>query len=230
MGFFMKKMVRGAVIVAGGIGKRMGSVKPKQFMSLGDCPVMVHSIRKFLAVLAPENIVLVMAEAFHSDWRALQITYPELAKVHVISGGKERFDSVKNGLKALPLAIKVVAVHDAVRPLVTAGLIEKCFALAEDKGSAVPVIHLRDSLRKMEGSESLAADRQEYRLVQTPQCFDLKRLKDAYAMNFSAHITDDASVWEAAGHKVELTEGEESNVKITLASDLLWAECLLHQG
>jgi 2-C-methyl-D-erythritol 4-phosphate cytidylyltransferase len=214
-------MERFAVIVAAGSGTRMGSAVPKQFLLLKGLPLLMHSIRRFSDHC--QNIIVVLAEDRISEWGELCSQYKFDLKHQVIPGGALRAESVKAGLDALPPE-GVVAIHDAARPLISGKLISTLYRYAEQEGSAVPVIPLSDSLRKVKGNTSQAVDRNEYRLVQTPQCFDLIMLRKAFLQPGFRNFTDEASLAEAAGYTVNLVEGENTNIKITLPADLLWAE------
>ena len=147
------------------------------------------------------------------------------AEIEIAIGGKSRFDSVKAGLELIDEGL--VAVHDAVRPLVSKKTIQNAFKTAAEKDSAIPVSPLKDSIRKVEGENSKSLNRSEYVLVQTPQCFKFSLLKEAYNQEFSDSFTDDASVFEAAGNAVAIFEGNTSNIKITSPEDLKVAEVLL---
>jgi len=147
-----------------------------------------------------------------------------------VAGGAERFHSVRNGLAAVPASEGVVGIHDAVRPFVPADVVRRCFDEAARCGSAVPVVPLKDSIRALAGDASRAVPRDALRAVQTPQCFDLPRLRAAYDVAFDASFTDDASVWEAAGSAVQLVEGDPFNLKVTTPEDLIVARAFLREG
>ncbi len=216
----------GVVIVAGGKGVRMGGNTPKQFRILGQAPVLVHSINALSSALAPSEIVVVLPEAHIDFWRNLSSRF-EVAAHKIVAGGTERFHSVKAGIEALGETIDLIAVHDGVRPLCSEELALRCAECAAKNGSAIPVIAISDSVRIIEGGESKAIDRSQLRAVQTPQIFDSTTLRRACKQEFSALFTDDASIVEAMGEKVELCEGEKRNIKITTDEDLIYAEMIL---
>ncbi|MEP7169819.1 MAG: 2-C-methyl-D-erythritol 4-phosphate cytidylyltransferase [Bacteroidota bacterium] len=217
-------MKRFTIIPAAGIGQRFGTDVPKQFVELNGKPVLMHTLERF--TFTNEKIILVLHPEFISFWKKLCEKFSFNVLHIIVEGGKTRTDSVKNGLTIIK-EDGVVAIHDAVRPLVSRKLIEKIFAVAEEKENAVPAIPIQDSLRKSEGEKNFSVDRKEYRMVQTPQCFHINKLKAAYE-NFSGkEFTDDASVYEASGEKINLVEGESSNLKITEPGDLLIAEALI---
>jgi 2-C-methyl-D-erythritol 4-phosphate cytidylyltransferase len=144
-----------------------------------------------------------------------------------VAGGAERFHSVKNGLDAIEDENGIVAIHDAVRPLVSPRTLEECFSVARSKSSAIPVLALNDSIRELKGPSSVIADRNKFKLVQTPQCFEISQLREAFSQEFDPRFTDDASVWESFGFEVQLVEGNRENFKITTPEDLRMASALL---
>lgn len=221
-------MTRYAIIVAGGSGTRFGGEVPKQFQLLCGRPVLMHTIDKFTA--AGAAVTLVLPQAHHALWNDLCKQYGYNTPHTVATGGASRFESVRNGLSTLSLNDgDTVAVHDGVRPLVSVELIEATYATAAEKGSAIPAITPSDSIRMVDadgGSHQLL--RSDLRAVQTPQTFEASLLKGAYDVEFSPLFTDDASVVEAAGHKVTLVEGQPSNIKITHPVDLIVAERLMN--
>lgn len=216
-----------AIIVAGGSGSRMNAPVPKQFLELGGLPVLMHTVKRFFESDDIE-IHLVLPPGEIKRWEELRQQYNFLIPVHTCAGGNTRFESVRNGLFNLPEGEGLVAIHDGVRPLVSPDLILNCYDTANRYGSGVAAVSLKDSLRHLHGlGESEAAPREKYRLVQTPQTFRLPEIRDAFASARSNEFTDDASVWEAAGHKVQLVEGEPRNLKLTTPEDLVIAEAIL---
>lgn len=216
-----------AIIVAGGKGNRMNQDIPKQFIELNGKPVLMHTIEAFQqAELRPE-IILVLNAQQHSFWDELCQRHGFNIPHQVIGGGKERFDSVKNGLDFIK-GEGVVAIHDAVRPLASPALITASYQMAIEKGNAIAAIQPVDSVRiKKEGQESVSLNRDELFLIQTPQTFVTAQLKKAYQQPYSSSFTDDASVVEKAGFSIHLLPGERSNIKITYAEDLELAIFLL---
>ncbi len=214
---------RHAIIVAGGSGSRFGEELPKQFQLLAGRPVLYHSI--FLLSRVNAEVIVVLPADRHAYWKSLLETH-ELPVDHVtVPGGDSRTESVRKGLD-LVRGAGLVAVHDAARPLASPALAESVFSAAAKHGSAIPVVPVDQSLRKIEGDSSMAVDRSAYRLVQTPQCFDAGKLKAAYDRAPGKTFTDDATAYEAAGHEVFLVKGERSNIKITASGDLGMAETL----
>lgn len=216
----MKKF---AILVAAGSGSRMKSETPKQFMLLGGKPVLMQTIFKFFQADSSVNLILVLPESHIPYWNELCITYNFKVQHVVVAGGSTRFNSVKNGLHVIT-ENGLVAVHDGVRPLISSACINALYHDALIYGSAVPVIPVQDSLRHMEeGNKSSAVDRSRFRIVQTPQIFMHDKLQHAFNQPFQPAFTDEATVMEAAGESVHLTDGEPANIKITTVSDLRFA-------
>ena len=199
---------------------------PKQFMMLGQEPVLARTINLFSEALPKAELVVVLPEEHIALWRNIAARF-DVAPHKIASGGKERFDSVKSGLAALSDEVETIAVHDAVRPLATKKLIIRLALAAEDAQAVIPVIAPHDSIRQVEGERSYIVDRSQLRMVQTPQFFQAEVLRRAYEQSFSPLFTDDASVVEAAGVEVTLIEGEVQNIKITTPIDLTIAEAIL---
>ena len=216
----------GVIIVAGGSGRRMGATLPKQFMMLGNEPILAHSINRIHEALPAAEIVVVLPEEHIALWRNIAARF-DIAHHKITAGGTERFYSVKNGLKELSDEVKIIAIHDAVRPLASKKLIIKLILEAEKNIAVIPVVAPVDSLRKIEGDDSKIIDRSALRIVQTPQVFDATILRKAYEQDFSSTFTDDASVVEAIGEKITLCEGERGNLKITTPEDMIIATALL---
>lgn len=217
-----------AVIVAGGKGLRMGGEVPKQFLPIGGRPVLMWTIEAFMSAYDDMEVVLVLPSDQHAYWVELCRKYSFHAHVTLASGGETRFHSVKNGLKAIPLgATGIVGIHDGVRPFVSKVTIHRCYEEALKAHAVVPVTPVVETLRHLnaEGSETVSRD--EYRLVQTPQTFDLQLLREAYSQEYRPFFTDDASVVEAMGHAITLVEGNRENIKLTTPCDLAFAEAYL---
>lgn len=205
----------------------MGAALPKQFLQLAGKPILVHTMEKFLKHNTDIKITVVLNEEYVQFWDELGRTLNIKIAHHVVSGGAERFHSVKNGLDSIMANDGVVAIHDAVRPLVSLKTIENCFNIARERGNAVPIIHPADSLRIASENGSSAVDRSKYRMVQTPQCFEINLLRKAFEQPYHSSFTDDASVLEALGERINLVEGNRENIKITDPSDLRMAEALM---
>jgi len=218
-------MKKYAVIVAGGSGSRMNSDLPKQFLNLRNSPVIVHTIRRFLS-LAEQIIVVVPAE-YVNIWNDIKNQYFPDNSLQTALGGQTRTESVRNGLKLINATEGLVAIHDAARPLVEEKGIEKSYQQALDTGSGVLAVPLKDSIREWQGAIPVSRDRASYMLIQTPQTFRLHMLREAYAQISEGVFTDDASVFEAAGHSIHLVKGSYENIKITTPEDLYIAEAVL---
>lgn len=220
-------MSRYAVIVAGGSGSRFGGPVPKQFLELGGIPVLMRSVSVFSQVGA--QIIVVLPAGERDRWRELCCKYGFTPEHRVVTGGASRAESVANALSVIEANPgDVVAVHDAVRPLVPVEVVEQAYSVAAESGSAVPVIPVTDSLRRIgDGGVSRAVNRSEFVAVQTPQAFLATELKEAYGRGLTAAMTDDASVYEAAGHEVTLISGSAVNIKITNPGDIAVAKALL---
>ncbi|MBU3714452.1 MAG: 2-C-methyl-D-erythritol 4-phosphate cytidylyltransferase [Ferruginibacter sp.] len=219
-------MKKYAVIVAGGSGSRMKSDTPKQFMLLKGKPVLYQTIKSFLEAFQDLNIILVLPERHIEEGKGIAGQYFPDAQIQCTIGGDSRFDSVKNGLK-LTDPESIVFVHDAVRCMVTPKLIRRCHDAAMEKGSAVPAVCSKDSIRIADDTKNHSIDRSIVRLIQTPQVFFAKDLIPAFNQPYSEIFTDEASVAEAFGLMIHLVEGEESNIKITHPVDLAIAEFLM---
>ena len=217
----------GVIIVAGGSGRRMGSTLPKQFMLLGNEPILARSINRIHEALPKAEIVVVLPEAHAAMWQNLAARF-EVASHKIAYGGAERFHSVKNGIAALSDDVEIIGVHDAVRPLASKKLIIKLILEAEKCDAVIPAIAPPDSYRMVEGSSSSIIDRSKLRIIQTPQVFNATALRKAYEQEFSAAFTDDASVAEAAGYTIALCEGERENIKITTPADIIIAEAIIN--
>lgn len=219
-------MDRYAILVAGGKGLRMGSDIPKQFLPLCGRPVLMHTIDVFRRTYPDIHIILVLPREQQDYWRQLCGQHDYDVELCVADGGETRFHSVHNGLSLIPDDARgVVGVHDGVRPFVSPETIRRCFEAAEEFGAVVPVVPVVETVRQVlaDGS-SMTVDRNAYRLVQTPQTFDIQLLKKAYGQPFDPFFTDDASVVEAMGHPIKLVEGNNENIKLTNPADLKLAE------
>jgi 2-C-methyl-D-erythritol 4-phosphate cytidylyltransferase len=214
------------VIVAGGSGKRMGLETPKQFLELAGRPVLMHTIERFKLFNKEMEIITVLPENQLRHWTDLQKRYSFDIPHTLVKGGAHRFNSVRNGLKFVE-GPGLVAIHDGVRPLVKVETIKKCFDSAEKNGSGIPALSPSDSLRMMDGDKSTSVNRLNYKMIQTPQVFDIDLIKKAYKQDYDTSFTDDASVLEKTGKKIFLVEGNRENIKITNPEDLFIAQTLL---
>jgi len=214
------------IIVAGGSGLRMNSDIPKQFLLLAGKPVLMHTIECFVSFDPSINIIVVLPSKETAEWQSLCEKHSFTVKHMVVTGGNTRFHSVKNGLDTIT-ENGVIGIHDGVRPIVSNDLIRKCFEEAKEKGNAIPYVHVRESMRRIDGEKNEAVKRDSYVIIQTPQCFTTDLLKKAFLAEYRTTFTDDASVVEAVGEKINLVEGESTNIKITFPGDLLYAEMLM---
>ena len=220
------------IIVAGGKGLRMGSDIPKQFLPIGGKPVLMRTIERFREYSADLQIILVLPKAQQAYWQQLCKDYdfplPGEAGSEpylLADGGETRFHSVQHGLALIPDdAQGVVGVHDGVRPFPSVEVIRNCYEGARTHQAVIPVIPVVETLRHVaEGTKP----RGDYRLVQTPQTFDIQLLKAANRQPYCDAFTDDASVVEAFGHAITLVEGNRENIKITTPYDMKIAEVLI---
>lgn len=215
------------IIVAGGKGTRMKSETPKQFIELKGKPVLMHTINAFVNAIPTIKIVLVLAEQLKNEWEMLCNKFGFTVKHQITDGGETRYHSVKNGLALIPDGC-IVGVHDAARPLVSTPTILKAYQMADQKGNASPCYPITESIRKIENGNNEAVNRDNYYIIQTPQCFRSEILKKAFKQGYKDSFTDDASVVEAMGERINLVEGNRENIKITTAQDLRIAEALMN--
>lgn len=215
-----------AIIVAGGRGLRMGTDVPKQFLPVGGRPILMLTLERFHRWNEALHLILVLPADQHAYWQTLCKEYNFRVPYALANGGETRFESVKNGLRLIPDdADGLVAVHDGVRPFPSDDTLSRCFGEALQSGAAIPVTPVVETLRYVKDNRNVL--RSDYRLVQTPQTFSIALLKRAYLQPYSEAFTDDASVVEAMGVKVSMTEGNRENIKITTPFDLTIAEALI---
>ena len=218
----------------------MGSDIPKQFLPIGGMPVLMHTLKRFREYSKELKIILVLPEQQQAYWQTLCEEYHFQEDYLIANGGETRFHSIKNGLQLIPDdAQGLVGVHDGVRPFPSVEVIRNCYETARREGSAIPVIPVVETIRLLEGlgqrskglgQRSQTVPRDEYRLVQTPQVFDIQLHKKAYAQDYCDSFTDDASVVESMGHSVVLVEGNRENIKITTPFDCIVAEAIVHSS
>ena len=213
------------IIVAGGKGLRMGSDIPKQFLPVGGRPVLMRTIERFREYDADLQIILVLPKAQQAYWQQLCREHGFSVDYQLADGGETRFHSVQHGLALIPdTADGVVGVHDGVRPFPSVEVIRCCYETARTAKAVVPVVPVVETLRHVaEGTKP----RGDYRLVQTPQTFDIQLLKAANRQPYRDDFTDDASVVESYGHAIMLVDGNRENIKITTPYDLKIAEVLI---
>lgn len=221
-------MRKAAILVAGGKGTRMGGSVSKQYLPIGGKPVLMHTLGAFAEAEPGMTLILVLPERDFSLWKTLCAEYDFSLSHELVAGGDSRFQSVRNGLEKLPFSDGLVAIHDGVRPFVKKEVIQKSFEEAEKTGSAIPVVPLKDSIRKVdETGKSIFQDRGHFRLVQTPQTFQVAKIKEAFQVQELPQFTDDATVYEFQGWEVSLILGNPENIKITTPEDLEYAEFLI---
>ncbi len=223
------------IIVAGGKGLRMGADIPKQFLPVGGKPVLMRTLERFREYAADLQIILVLPKAQQDYWRELCQQYHFDVEYTLANGGETRFHSVQNGLALVPDdAEGVVGVHDGVRPFPSVEVIRNCYETARTAKAVIPVIPIVETVRHLVSESnvqrSITVPRGDYRLVQTPQTFDIQLLKAANRQPYNDGFTDDASVVEAYGFDITLVEGNRENIKITTPFDMTIAEALLNNN
>ena len=219
-------MKKYAVIVAGGSGLRMNSHIPKQFLLIRNKPLLFYTIDVFLKAYDDLEIILVLPEEHISKGQEIIDAWFDSSRISICPGGRTRFHSVQNGLSLIN-AESIIFVHDGVRCLVTKEIIERCYKQATKLGSAIPVVTSKDSVRLLTDEGNVALDRNSVMLVQTPQTFHSKILLNAFKIDYKDKFTDEATVVEAFGIKINLIEGEENNIKITTPGDMFIAEQII---
>lgn len=215
------------VIVAGGTGSRMHSNIPKQFIEIKGKPIIVHTIEKFIEFDEYINIIVSVHPEYMTDANFMLAEFFPEKNIHLVAGGETRFHSVKNGLNAIVNRNDIVGIHDAARPFVSVDTIRRCFETAALKGNAIPVVPVNESLRLVTNGINKAVSREDYKIVQTPQCFVVSTIKEAFLQEYSPFFTDDATVLEGMGENICLVEGNPENIKITNPYDLTFAELYL---
>lgn len=221
-------MKKYAVIVAGGSGKRMGNSTPKQFLLLNQKPVLWYTLDSFLRAYDDMHIILVLPQEHIEKGKQIISTFKAAGRIIITTGGDTRFHSVQKGLQSI-IEASVVFVHDGVRCLISVPLIQRCYNQALIKGSAVPAVAATDSIRIFNNGKHKVEDRQHVRIIQTPQTFLSNIIIPAYQQEYKEAFTDEATVVEAFGETVFLTEGEYDNIKITRPVDLIIAESIIEE-
>lgn len=219
----MKKF---AVIVAGGNGQRMGAAIPKQFLLLKEKPLLWYTLDTFLNAFVDLEIILVLPEDHFTRGFELVNSFTDGKRIQIVKGGETRFHSVQNGLQRVS-DNSIVFVHDGVRCLVSRELIIRCYEQAMVKGSAIPAISATDSIRIADKEKSMVAERNNVRIIQTPQTFKSELILPSFKQQFNPNFTDEATVVEANGNVIFLIEGDHHNIKITRPIDLFLAEKIL---
>lgn len=214
-----------ALIVAGGRGRRMGTDIPKQYLEIAGKPVLMHTIERFFTYDPSVEIIIVLPGDQLVLWDELKVKYSFIIPHKIVKGGETRFFSVKNGLESI-VSQGLVAIHDGVRPLVSIDTVKRCFETAEKLGNAIPVISPSDTLRIVTSGSNVPVDRMQIKLIQTPQVFRTSLIKKAYQQDYLPEFTDDATVLEKTGERINLVEGNRENIKITNPEDLIIAQSL----
>ncbi len=221
----MKKF---AVIVAGGSGLRMGTAIPKQFLQIKDRPILWYTLEAFLKAFEDIILIVVLPSDHVGTGQHIFTTTSDPSRIRFTEGGPTRFHSVKRGLTHIQQH-SIVFVHDGVRCLVSTELIHRCYQKAQQAGNAIPAVAAHETIRleTMDGSRQI--DRDKVRIIQTPQTFYSDIIKAAFEQEYDEQFTDEASVVERLGIKIELVDGEATNIKITQPMDLLIAEKVLEE-
>ena len=203
-----------------GTGERMGSYIPKQFIEIDSLPIIIHTYNK-LKTVKNLDIIIVLPEKNYSKWKDYINNFIEERTV-LVRGGITRNISVRNGINSIKVDEGFVGIHDGVRPFFTKTLIEKLFTEAEKKGNAIPFTNTINSIRKIDKdtNESKSVDRSSFVQIQTPQVFRIKEIKNILKEIDDINYSDEASLIEMGGTKVNLVLGEEQNIKITTKGDL----------
>ena len=221
-----------AVVPAAGCGTRMGNETPKQFLQLGDVPLLVHVLRVFESSRTISEIVVVVPPDGVTSCREDFLPPFAFSKISTVTaGGARRQDSVWNGLQAVDKRTKIVVVHDAVRPFVTGAMVEDVVDGARTHGAAIVAIPLHDTVKRAapDGMIDTTLDRQRLWSAQTPQAFDVELLREAHRSSQEAGVeaTDDAFLVERLGHRVSIVNGSPDNIKVTRPEDLVMGEAIL---
>jgi len=221
-------MQKSVIITAGGIGKRMGSDLPKQFLVLGGKPILVHTLELFFKYDPHIEIILTLPNEWRGYWETVIDKYYCRVPHIVVNGGEERYHSIQNALKRCSGSF--IAVHDGVRPFVSFETLDRCFSALNQNEAVIPVLKLKESIRETNENSTYAIDRSNYRLVHTPQCFRAEVLHKAYELAYHEKVTDDACLVEEIGYTIHLVESNEENIKLTTPFDFLIAETIIQRS
>lgn len=204
----------------------MNTELPKQFLLVGQKPIIIRTIEQFIAFDANINLIIVLPQNYHDYFFEIakkhQLNHPFL----LVNGGNTRFQSVKNGLQVIT-SNGIVGIHDAVRPFVSVSTLQNCYSTAKKLGNAVPYTPVVESLREITKTGNVAVSRDRFKIIQTPQCFNISLLKQAFQVNYQESFTDDATVFEHSGQKINLVIGNPENIKITTPVDLTIAQAYI---
>lgn len=221
-------MKRSFIVTAGGIGQRMESKVPKQFIEIQGKPILMYTLENLYSFDPHAQFILTLPSEWFSYWNDLIKKHKFTIPVELVEGGKERFHSIQNALKIVNG--DVVAIHDGVRPFVSHTTLQNLFEKVSSHKAVIPIVSIKDSLIEIVGDYSKHVQREKYKIVQTPQIFKTEIIKSAYTHTFSPEFTDDASVVEKSGTRIELVEGNNENIKITSPEDLKLAQFYLFQN
>ena len=215
------------VIAAGGSGIRYGNGN-KLFAELAGIPLVIHSIRNLGKLFPPECRIMAVPAAAEQDFAEILQKYAPEIPFRLVHGGANRTESVWNALAAIPPHIQYAAIHDAARPLATAELLQSVLAAAREIGGAIPGRPVVDTIKRAdtEGLVQETIPRERVYAVETPQCFDIAKLQEAFR-RFPDSLTDDAGTMEAAGFPVRIVPDPAFNLKLTCPGDLVLLEKLL---
>ena len=216
---------RSVIITAGGIGRRTGNVIPKQFLLIGNLPILAHTINEFYSFDNTLEIVVTLPNDWVDYWKSLINSISFTVPHSIVVGGVERFHSIKNALTTVHG--EHIAIHDGVRPFVSVATIERCFSSLEKFEAVVPIVDLKDTIRQVNGNDNFAVDRKNFRIIHTPQCFHAEIIRRAYRQEFTENITDDASLVEQLGGNIHFVNSNSENIKITDEFDLKIAQLLI---
>lgn len=213
------------IVTAGGIGKRMGTAIPKQFIEICGKPIIIRTLERLLSYDKDAQVIVTLPVDYVDFFKDLLLQFLANQEVSIVVGGEERFHSIKNALNEVKG--EYVWIHDAVRPFVSVDVLESLGEAVLKNKAVIPVIEVKESLRQVLKSESKAVKRSEFRIVQTPQVFESALIQQAYRQEYWSEFTDDASVVEANGYEIYLVEGNEKNIKLTNPLDLKLADLLI---
>ena len=211
-------MIRSIILMAAGTGERMNSDIPKQFIKINGLPIIIHTYKVFQAIKGLKIYIVLPNKGF-DKWNKYISEYID-KDTEIIKGGSQRNISVRNGVNAIISDEGLVGIHDGVRPFISIDLISKLFDEAEKEGNAIPFTNSVNSMRKIDGKKNFSVDRSQYVQIQTPQVFKTKLIKDSLNNIKEDNYTDEASLIEEIGLKINLVKGEIENIKITTNSDL----------
>jgi len=214
------------IITAGGIGRRMKSSLPKQFLLINEKPILMHTIEKFYHYNPNFELILTLPDDWHLFWEELMAEHDFRIPHRVVSGGEQRYHSVKNALNHC--TGENILVHDGVRPIVDHELISRCLEKLQEKDVVIPVVPIHESMRQNKDGQTISVNRMDYVIVQAPPGFRREAIMKGYEKDFHERVTDDATIVEEAGFFIDTVQGSENNIKITHYDDLKIAEAILN--